>query len=548
MRVVLAAGLLLWVCAVAPAPGQTSQPSLPSGTNLATQWEAMFPRDAEGFTVFPSTPGAHLVLVSSSEGNDNNDGSAGSPVMTFKRAMSLVEAHFPNRILFKRGDVFPAPLMNDVIECCGRGPGAPMIIGAYGPVSQPRPVIEAMISLGMKIQPNYLVIQSLDFYASSRDPSIAGFDLSKEVARQDFGVYTYTSGKYLWIEDCRFRFQTIGLDMQGKDDHFHGLVVRRCEVLDSYDNGGHSQGIYVDSYDNVLIEENVFDHNGWNENVAGAGRTIFNHNMYLQHTSNGEDRQFIVRNNVVARAASHGCQLRPGGIMENNLFLRNALAGFVADTSSIVSRNVVLDGDGIGPDFPRGSGLEVINCPKVLVEGNIIAHKQDKINLMSAMSYNPISKDAPPAESRGEIRNNAIYDWTGTGFYTTAPSTGLNFHDNVLSLTDQALVELKDYPDGYRFQNNRYFASTAQPFRIGDTWMDLSAWCKRTGETADQTPVHFVDPNRTIATYAASIHLARATLEGFLAAARTQRRGHWDDRLTADAVNTYIRAGFAVKP
>jgi len=33
-----------------------------------------------------------------------------------------------------------------------------------------------------------------------------------------------------------------------------------------------------------------------------------------------------------------------------------------------------------------------------------------------------------------------------------------------------------------------------------------------------------------------------------LAAARAQRHGHWDNRLTAQAVNDYIRGGFAPRP
>jgi hypothetical protein len=535
--------LVLLICGLAPlAMAQSTQPI---DSNLATQWEAMFKRDAEGFTIFPSPVGARMVLVSASDGDDANDGSAGSPVRTLSRAMSLVQNGSPSRILFKRGDVFPAPSIDAVIECGGRSPAAPMIIGAYGPVSLPRPVLKQMLSLGGKIQPNFLVLQSLDFYSDTRDPSLPGFDVAKDNPRQDFSVHMFTDGKYLWIEDCRSRFATNALDMQGQDEHFHTLIVRRCQILDTYDPGGHSQGIFVNNFDNVLIEENVFDHNGWNDAVPGAVKTIFNHNMYLQHTAKGEDRHFIVRNNISARASSHGCQLRPGGLLENNLFLKNSLAAFVADTSSVMRNNVVLDGDGIADDAPRGQGLEFLNCPTVLAEGNIIAHKRDAKNNMSAMAYNPVVKDEPVVESHGEFRNNIVYDWAGTAFDTASPSAALNFHGNLLQQQNQMLVELKQFESGYVFKDNRYFSTAPRPFRMGEQALDLNGWCGKTGESNDQPGVNFTDPARDITSYSASIHLPQTTLEGFLGAARQQRRGHWDDRLTADAVNAYIRTGFA---
>jgi hypothetical protein len=53
----------------------------------------------------------------------------------------------------------------------------------------------------------------------------------------------------------------------------------------------------------------------------------------------------------------------------------------------------------------------------------------------------------------------------------------------------------------------------------------------------------FPDPNRSIATYQASIG-GNASLAAFLTQCRLQSKANWRTEYTADAVNTYIRAGF----
>ena len=69
----------------------------------------MFDRDQSGFTIFPLGQGARIILVSSSDGSDFNDGML-QPVRSLQKALSLVRNGFPDRILFKRGDVFPPPI------------------------------------------------------------------------------------------------------------------------------------------------------------------------------------------------------------------------------------------------------------------------------------------------------------------------------------------------------------------------------------------------------------------------------------------------------
>jgi hypothetical protein len=548
--------LLTVGCLCAMAIGQTIPSTQPSAAeavatlrfepNDAVQWKSMFPEDKEGFTLFYADEDGRTVFISSSEGSDSNDGFV-LPIRTMQKAEKLLRNGYPDRLLFKRGDVFRKDNLNEPFEREGRSEAEPMVIGSYGDGKSPRPILCANLALGGRTHPSFLVVHGLDFYADLRDPDSPDFDLSRKDTHQGWGINMFNEGSYLWIEDCRFRFFTINVELQAGREPYHGLIFRRNVVADSFDPGGRSQGMYMYNIEHVLIEENLFDHNGWNDRVHNAGKTIFNHNMYLQHGQLGQVFNIIVRNNITARAASHGCQLRPGGIMENNLFLKNALAGFVSYAPSLVKNNVVLGGDSIGRE-PRGSGLEFLNCPLVLVEGNIVAHKRDRVNDQPALGYGPEIKGLPVLESRAEVRGNIVYDWTGLAFATHAPGTGLSVHDNIFQQGDQRIASLVEWPPGYDFENNRYQSTAAKPFKIGQTELNPEQWCAVTGDTWDNKTVQFADPSRDIVSYAKSIGLTDPTLEGFLAAAADQYRGHWDPRLTANAVNDYIRAGFTETP
>ena len=510
--------------------------------NPADAWSKTFDRDSSGFTLFPLGEGARMVFVSNSEGSDFYDGFL-KPVRTLKKALSLVRVGYPDRILFKRGDTFEIANINSNLEIAGRGPDAPLVLGAYGNNHAPRPILLGHFYLGPHINPRFVVIQSLDFYASTRDPTAPGFKANRTSKEQRSAIAVICPGNYLWIEDCRFRYFGFAIDLEAKERNmFDTLVIRRCQVLDSWDSG-HSSGIYIDNFQNILIEDNLFDHNGWTEYVRDAGKNIFNHNIYIQKSHLGEDRHIIVRGNISARASSHGCQLRPGGILENNLFLKNPLAAFVGYSQSIVRKNVVLDSDTIA-GAPRGQGIELLNCGNVLAEQNIIAHKTDPKNDMSGLSFDPANAHADPFPTRGEIRFNLVYDWTGPAFYADDSADAMFVHDNFFQQNENLLVWLKTLKPQYRFRHNHYGSELNRPFQIDNQKIGLKDWRTRSGETPNDMKIDFVDPDRDIATYAKSIGLSDTTLEGFLTAARNNRRGHWDPRLTADAVNDYVRQGF----
>jgi hypothetical protein len=171
----------------------------------------------------------------------------------------------------------------------------------------------------------------------------------------------------------------------------------------------------------------------------------------------------------------------------------------------------------------------------------------NKPNGLSALGYDPAVKDLAPATSTGEFRHNIVYDWSGPAFDNHSPPAGLSIHDNIFDAGNQVLLNLRDWRNGYTFASNRYQSATNKPFIVNEKEMNFDEWSARTGDTSKMEAVRFVDPHRDITTYATTIGLLDNSLDGFMAACREQHHGHWDPRLTADAVNRYIREGFAME-
>jgi hypothetical protein len=151
--------------------------------------------------------------------------------------------------------------------------------------------------------------------------------------------------------------------------------------------------------------------------------------------------------------------------------------------------------------------------------------------------------------THGEFRNNVVYDWQGVAFKLESSPDELSVHDNSFQQQQGGqLIDLHDWKPNFNFRDNHYFAQGDWLFQIAKQDLNWQQWKSETGDHSDWTQTKFADPQRDIVTYAKSIDLKDATLEGFLAAARDQRRGHWDARLTANAVSNYIRAGFTQIP
>lgn len=276
------------------------------------------------------------------------------------------------------------------------------------------------------------------------------------------------------------------------------LVIRRNIIIQ---NQGidKPQGLYADNVRGMLIEENVFDENGTR---AADSDAQYDHNMYIHQGNTG----VIIRGNIIARASSHGLQLRSGGDVDNNLFLNNPLAMLI-DQQGRVLHNVVLnsayfthDGTQIG-----GFGIEVLRMRghDVNMEGNIVTQKSGDMPQNYAFSLGGVSV------SCGDGVAECIPPLTSEMY-------NINFSRNIAQ----------------KWPGEAYDKSPGKPTRnivsLGNSW-----------DPGVSTP----NSTRDIASYIQSIGGTEG-LGTFLAEARKQSRHNWRKEFTAAAVNDYIRQGF----
>lgn len=287
------------------------------------------PLDEQGWSIITPSDDSRVIYVSYSQGEDTNDGlSEASPKKTIEVANELMRSGYPDHMLLKRGDTWP-----DFTGLgrwkSGRSAAEPIVMSYYGD-SGPRPVIK---TIDYFLNPNgyafnYQAFIGLDLYNSRHDPDSPDFDDGTYRA----GIRLIGGGKDILFEDCRMRFMQLVTTTYTWDNHEDNLVsnfkLRRCIVTDSWahntttEHSSRPQGYYSTATHGILVEECVFDHNGWSEAFADANANMYNHNIYL---STGNYGPIVIRGNIISRGAAHGLQLRSGGIAENNLFYGNAI-------------------------------------------------------------------------------------------------------------------------------------------------------------------------------------------------------------------------------
>jgi hypothetical protein len=95
------------------------------------------------------------------------------------------------------------------------------------------------------------------------------------------------------------------------------------------------------------------------------------------------------------------------------------------------------------------------------------------------------------------------------------------------------------------FANNRYDSSAGAPaVNSGGVVRPWTTWSVGRETGSSVTRVTFPDPTRSAAKYA-TVTGVGSTDSAFVAAARKQTRANWRTDLTASALSSYVRAGFA---
>jgi hypothetical protein len=523
--------------------------------------EAALPRDEEdGFTTFEIGADSVVVYVSA-DGDDGASGTLDEPVQTLARAAELVRDGENDFILLKRGDTFRDQTLGRFKS--GRDAEHPLVVASYGDSRElPRiEISEYFINHDGQTR-SFVAILDLHLVVSTRDPNDPDFDGG--VGGE--GLFRYVGGgSRLLIEGCHLEYGEIVV--QSYDAvHYEDVEIRRNVVEKSYhantclpgDPNGDStyrpSGLYSSHVVRLSVEGNLFDHNGWNEDVPTACATIYNHNLYV----NGTD--LVVRDNLLARASSIHIKLRSdttsdmtGLTIENNHFVEGEIGVSIGGNSeepyrfvaSTIRDNVLCD---IGRSQPTTRtlawGVDVQDNDGLLVEDNLFLNQREP-GVGNSYALNL----AGGSERDVTVRNNLFYRIQGRSLAARpeAEHQTIGVSDNTFVDPDQGacLIDHEGAFSGYSYAGNRYSASAAPDswFCLDGSRASLEAWNQASGDTGSLADPSFPDPDRAIESYAASLGLG-STLADFLGRARRMSRLEYDSRLAAPAVNDYIRAGF----
>jgi hypothetical protein len=475
-------------------------------------------------------------------GSDSNDGlSPNRPLRTVAEGVRRLRSGYPDWLLIRRGDTFNEVLSSNW-EKSGRSSDEKMVVGAYG--DGPRPVLMTGTSKGLSLyRPDrraHLAFTSLEFRPG--------------VPQQNYGISMVCPNlEDVLFEDLKITGYSHGIALQGEESgQMKDIKIRRTIIAD---NAGQSrsQGLFLHRIDGVLVEGCIIDRNGWDAALGrDATATIFQHNVYMQRTV----KDAVFRNNFTSRAASHGVQLRLGGIVEGNVAWANAAGisfgneGARSDEPTVQGRindNLVLEGVHQDSTDLRGWGIQVQHADGVEVMRNIIANSRvgDEHGYGIMLFSN---RDAYNANLT--IAENVIDDFGRNIRVDEDEVLTVTIRDNLISKSEgsRPLVqhdEGRDVP-GLVYEGNRYIHEAQNgAFKVGTSGLTITEWQADFDPQGGPMVSGYNNGDATLDDYARSIGFSGA--DAFMEAMRNQRKGDWDERLTTSAVREYFKQAFTLR-
>ena len=184
-------------------------------------------------------------------------------------------------------------------------------------------------------------------------------------------------------------------------------------------------GIYIGDVSGILMEDNIFYHNGWEDGYFADGSTeggmpanMFSHNVYLQNTTT----DVTFRDNITAQGASYGAQLRGGAFVEDNVFLDNnanlSVFGGVYKGDgpianfSFVADNLVTSGAHLEMQYGSGAmtlGILDLGYSTTFLD-NIVAHLADPNN-PDEQAEKTVWHPALSSENGADYNDTIYFNW-----------------------------------------------------------------------------------------------------------------------------------------
>ncbi|MCE8440371.1 right-handed parallel beta-helix repeat-containing protein [Rhodovulum sulfidophilum] len=246
--------------------------------------------------------------------------------------------------------------------------------------------------------------------------------------------------------------------------HADGLTLRNSSVMDVWretpvnDSDTWAQhpnrvsGFYMSASERVLIENTLFDHNGWEDGYdyarsveQGQPPSMYSHNIYFSAANN----DVTLRDNIIMRAASYGAQFRMGGVVEDNVFLDNngainpAKGGSDASGNySLMLGNLVTSAGYKRVDHSEGAlsqGIDMKGAQASMV-GNIIAHLADPNNA-AEVAEKEGGQFALAIRGSLYFNDTVIYNWTGSKSAAKSGETEANIEGLDRAVLDQTTIQ-----------------------------------------------------------------------------------------------------------
>lgn len=384
------------------------------------------------------------------------------PVSAFadvRQACSYIRDGYGDRVYLKRGRTFTTPIGNFAGSIGGSGCNShyPVVIGAWGNPSDPRPIVDLLshtsgnAALRATVQSN-LVFESLDVYYRLRNPAETGFNAdtvrsAASTGEWAMGVRIGGGGSNVLLQDIRVRHAAYGVHLGTDGENvrqnsvLHRCVVQRSSQLVAATATAmpDSQGLYTPRCSGVRVNECVLDHNGWMVDaggavVPGAWAPATNHNFYFHQSSTG----LTMTGCVSARAALAGVQVRAGSgnTVENCLALRNPNGIAFGHTQNL---------------FPARHATETTGTPAFYVEPPFINNVCKTNVVMYTKNYHEYNSGAWVARGSGkgigvglfhsiEVFDNIVcYGDGGGGYDGNGVPLDLGANDSVGGLEVQGL-------------------------------------------------------------------------------------------------------------
>ena len=548
-------------------------------------------QDENGFTILTTQPDSRIIYVDSNIGNDSTAevyevGAADigadpftpnntiKPFKTIAAAQDNMRRNQPDVLLLAAGGIWEEslPVTN------GRSSSERSIYASYGQGNRP----ELRAGRGIDaFQVNNIIIAGIRFWSHTRDDQGPYFDSNFSRGGNGFGFIVNDDEEDIvanvLIEDCVFRsyrgnvLTGVATSGQNPIDKF---VLRRSIISGSYTIVGHSQGLFYDGSGEtdgtaVLLEENIFDHNGWRVQQIGSGNdpedgqaTFFNHNTYFGH-----GKGILFYGNVFMRGSSIGnkwtAQNGEGSArniaMIDNLYVDGEIGidiggnapGPLRFKNIVISDNVLLN---IGKSKPTNrtlsNGMKARDWDGGEIKNNLILHQEDE----TITNLYGIYLEAESQMRNVNINGNIVYGLTGASNsrlellrISDLNAENLNITDNYFHSLGNSSIVTYDGGDGFNFSNNFYKSENEDGnwFRSNNTSLDMDEWLTsfendaKSFEVADEWP----DPSRDIESYSAMLGIGGST-EAFIEALHNQSKSNWNPNLTAPYINRWIREGF----